>query len=34
MELAINDANNQKNQNRDDRNRYNPICSHPVESSC
>ncbi len=31
LELAIDNANNQQNQHRYDRNRYNPICSHPVE---
>ena len=29
FELAVDDSNNQQNQHRDNRNRYNPICSHP-----
>ncbi len=29
LELAIDDSDNQQNQHRNDRNRYNPICSHP-----
>jgi hypothetical protein len=30
FEFAVNNSNNKQNQNRNDRNRYNPICSHPV----
>ena len=29
-ELADNYSNNKQNQNRNDSNSYNPICSHPV----
>ena len=29
MELGVNDAEYQKHQNRNDCDRYQPICSHP-----
>jgi hypothetical protein len=31
LELAIDNADNKKHQNGNDRNRYNPICSHPTQ---
>jgi hypothetical protein len=30
FELAINHPNNEQNQQRNNRNGYNPICSHPI----
>lgn len=33
MELAIDDQDNKKNEHGDDRNCYNPICSHPATKS-
>ena len=33
LELAIDDQDYKKNEHGDDRNRYNPICSHPVPKS-
>ena len=30
LELAIDDQDDKKNEHGDDRNRYNPICSHPA----
>lgn len=32
MELAVNDSKNQQYKYSDDRDRYNPICSHPIIS--
>lgn len=31
MELAINDGNDEKDENRNDSNRDYPICSHPIK---
>lgn len=33
VELAINDQDNKQNEHGDDRNGYNPICSHPTPTS-
>ena len=32
LKFAVHNRNDQDNQHRNDRNRYNPICSHPMIS--